>query len=418
MICDTIGLTADSYASMYVHGGSEVEEVYGGLNYADPIFYKMQTITGTAPIAFDSYPGHLTDYTIFGNSYQNGTPTSGNPVDVQSCGDRTSQLFDKSTAVFGKYVNEDGTTTVETGVRTAWTSDFIPVTAGASYTLNRTGSRRGKFYKADKTPYQTTNMDFSGLTTKNTFTIPDTVAYIRFSIFSGVANPDIIMLNKGSTALPYEPYGYYKIPISLGNATVTAYTAEPIRKIGDYADSKTLTTETRNIKKLVLTGNEEFTLHPDVPNLFRAYFVTDYLFKDKIIICCSHYIGAKNSISSYVQNGTTAFYYGAGILERLIYFRDNRFATADAFKSYLAAQYAAGTPVTVWYVLATPTTEPITAPALPTISGQNTLTVDTTVQPSSVSITGHIKPTGYGQLLDVNDVDILDSNSTPIFVHG
>lgn len=42
--------------------------------------------------------------------------------------------------------------------------------------------------------------------------------------------------------------------------------------------------------------------------------------------------------------------------------------------------------------LQTPTTESITLPTIPTINEQNTLTVDTTVQPSSVSITGHIKP--------------------------
>lgn len=61
---------------------------------------------------------------------------------------------------------------------------------------------------------------------------------------------------------------------------------------------------------------------------------------------------------------------------------------------------------------------PETFTTLPTIVGVNTLTVDTTVKPSAVSITGNIKPTGYGQLLDVNDVDIQDVNNVPIFIQG
>jgi len=71
-------------------------------------------------------------------------------------------------------------------------------------------------------------------------------------------------------------------------------------------------------------------------------------------------------------------------------------------KAYLASEYAAGTPVTVWYVLETPTegivNEPLykigdyadeltTTTPIPTAKGSNTLTVDTTVQPSEVSIT-------------------------------
>lgn len=79
------------------------------------------------------------------------------------------------------------------------------------------------------------------------------------------------------------------------------------------------------------------------------------------------------------------------------------------FKSFLAAQYANGTPVTVWYVLATPETGIVNEPlmkigeyadtisfaqagvTIPTVAGANTLTINTTVQPSSMSITGKIR---------------------------
>lgn len=76
----------------------------------------------------------------------------------------------------------------------------------------------------------------------------------------------------------------------------------------------------------------------------------------------------------------------------------------DDFKSYLAAQYSAGTPVTVWYVLAEPETAVVNEPLMrigdysdtlsmeqagaqiPTANGSTTLDVETTVPPSEVYI--------------------------------
>ena len=61
----------------------------------------------------------------------------------------------------------------------------------------------------------------------------------------------------------------------------------------------------------------------------------------------------------------------------------------DSWKSYLAAQYAAGTPVTIAYKLATP--QPIQATgsqSLPTLSGQNVLITNA----DSVTVTGRADP--------------------------
>lgn len=76
-----------------------------------------------------------------------------------------------------------------------------------------------------------------------------------------------------------------------------------------------------------------------------------------------------------------------------------------SLKAWLADQYAAGTPVTIWYALSTPETGIINEPlakigdyadelhsadagvSIPTTKGQNTLTVDTELQPSSMTIT-------------------------------
>lgn len=87
---------------------------------------------------------------------------------------------------------------------------------------------------------------------------------------------------------------------------------------------------------------------------------------------------------------------------------DDKAARVAKFKSYLAAQYAAGTPVTIWYVIATPETAVVNEPlmkigdyadtvsaaqsqvTIPTVNGENVLDVLTEVKPSEVTIKGGI----------------------------
>ena len=60
-----------------------------------------------------------------------------------------------------------------------------------------------------------------------------------------------------------------------------------------------------------------------------------------------------------------------------------------------------------------------TGVTIPTVSGANVLDMTSPVKPSEMYIKGKgIKPTGYGQLTDVNGVNILDKDSRPIYVHG
>ena len=73
--------------------------------------------------------------------------------------------------------------------------------------------------------------------------------------------------------------------------------------------------------------------------------------------------------------------------------------TQTEWKAYLAAQYAAGTPVTVWYVLATEETGIVNEPlmkignyadevsniSIPTVIGKNIIDVETALKPSEIS---------------------------------
>ena len=74
--------------------------------------------------------------------------------------------------------------------------------------------------------------------------------------------------------------------------------------------------------------------------------------------------------------------------------------SVEALKTYLQQQYATGTPVTVWYVLAEPETAVVNEPlmkigdfadeisniTIPTTKGSNTLSINTSVQPSNVQV--------------------------------
>lgn len=197
------------------------------------------------------------------------------------------------------------------------------------------------------------------------------------------------MLNLGSTALPYEPYGY-KLPITVNATEYPIYLGE--------------VETTRRIKKLVLTGEENYieysfsgTLGVYVSNPLDTKYT-------RAMGICSHYP---------VSTSATVNTLWIGVNDTRLYFVGIRDAlgveTAAEVKAWVTQQYANGTPVTVWYVLATPETAIVNEPlmkigdyadtvsfaqaqvTIPTVSGANVLDVPTTVPPSEVLIRGRIK---------------------------
>lgn len=134
--------------------------------------------------------------------------------------------------------------------------------------------------------------------------------------------------------------GQYKLPLTVNGVEYPIY-------LGEVPTA-------RKIKKLVLTGEENWNK--------RSYGNTkhtfEYTFGSRIIRgLCSHYAGYLSANIDkvdgiYLSNTTT------------IIITDLRFTTSADFKAYLATQYAAGTPVTVWYVLAKPETGIVNEPLM------------------------------------------------------
>ena len=158
------------------------------------------------------------------------------------------------------------------------------------------------------------------------------------------------------------------------------------------------------VKKLVLDGTEsEDVLRMPVVNLFY-YKVQNGLSLNSGGCRCTHYIN--NQVPNVQLNNdevkldvTNVW----GSTANVIVFKDTSKATLEDFKTWLQQQYASSTPVTVWYTLDTSETLVINEPlmrigdyadevsgvSIPTTDGANTLSVDTTMQPSDVCVNYH-----------------------------
>ena len=140
----------------------------------------------------------------------------------------------------------------------------------------------------------------------------------------------------------------------------------PLCGINTYKDIINLSTGqiTRDIKKLILTGNEVVYVYANSDIAFRIN-TSDALLNNRYCVC-THFVYQQSPGSSNID-GITA---GAG--DYNLYFTFSLSSAAkfgivagdtNSFKSFLQQQFSAGTPVTVWYVLTTPETKQITVPS-------------------------------------------------------
>jgi hypothetical protein len=338
----------------------------------------VQTLTGQPPLSFKSNGTPLISWSMKGNGSQQGTPTPDNPIMPEFVGVRTGNLWDEDyIGIIGdlKYVPVfvgDGpfTLSTDTPIYSGNAPLFLlsgNVTSGAST------SKNGVYNGVSRT----TNSSNGYIT-------------IAFRRQSEESNPVThkTMLNLGSTALPYEPFGY-KIPITCAGQTVPVYLGQ--------------TQTVRRVRKQVLTGTEDWEKgnYPKT-NSYQFYIPRIKYFPD-----AKSSIPSNNSFCTHFINQETAggIAWGTNFNVYMLISDLPEDATANDFKVYLAAQYSAGTPVTVWYPLETEQTGIINEPlakigdyadelhstdaavTITTAKGNNVLTIDSDLQPSEMSIT-------------------------------
>ena len=337
----------------------------------------VQTLTGIPPLSFPSDGSPLISLSMKGNTQQTGTPSPDNIIMPTFCGVRTANLFDKNAPdrTTTGYIKSDGTIQTSTSFST---SGYIPISGFETITLSGYGGGTDPAYCL----YDSNKEYISGSAYIGRGTLVLTVgeaAFIRMSYRNTAVNAT--MLNAGSPALPYEPFGWAE-KITCGGETTPVYLEQ--------------TQTVRKIRKMVLDGTEGWS--PETTNVFTTYATMPKEgYKDLI---CTHY-GLAASYSDLVSKNNVC----AVSKRPALFIKDSRFTTSADFKAYLAAQYANGTPVTVWYVLATPQTGTINEPlakigdyadelhsedaavTIPTVKGDNMLTVETDLQPSEMTIT-------------------------------
>jgi len=384
--------------------------------------YTVTELEGTLPMSIVSAGKPLMDYRIYGNTEQTGTPTPENPIMPESVGERTENLFnlyrqrsntfvlDSTKYIYGAladrqttypqqitelaYNNDSFTILTTSGAGIGFLVEVEPnTTYTVSYQCDITVSANRTSAALNLITSDSTFGTFWAIYGDNrssTFTTNANTAYVYlvFRAYELRATYSNIMLVEGSTALPYEPYGY-KLPI-LSNSTVTNI------YLGEVET-------TRRIKKLVLTGTEDWRNQFGVSLFNGMGLLNTHPFIIGFVSYSSHYVynPIQTGFNDGLKNGEFGLQRGANYN---LFFKDTRFTRADDFKFYLAAQYAAGTPVTIWYVLAEPeigiVNEPImkigdyadtvsmeqAGVSIPTNNGSTVIDYDGALKPSQMYI--------------------------------
>ena len=161
-----------------------------------------------------------------------------------------------------------------------------------------------------------------------------------------------IQLELSSTPTSYEPYQGDTYDITLPE-TVYGGTVDVVTDKGE-----------KIWEGIVLTGQEDWMLYAD------QFIITSAVSSSVVtyVGICSHYSYGYSPSKVWI-NQNRALFFGADITAS---FDKN----LETFKSYLAAKYAAGTPVTIAYQLATPEAFEGTPQPIPALPGTNTLYTD------------------------------------------
>jgi hypothetical protein len=158
--------------------------------------------------------------------------------------------------------------------------------------------------------------------------------------------------------------------ISSRKQTGTDAAGQPV-----YDNTKGLVT--RNKIKYVFTGNEIISTYTELANTYSfSFLLPDGVGWYLQTTYCSHLVriyGGSTDAQGFFHGDASARVF-LRLLKSLL-----PSANASDLKTWLAAQHAAGTPVIIVYKLATPTTEDITFPALPTYKRTTVISNDNTI---------------------------------------
>lgn len=342
--------------------------------------------SNTASVPFKGYGLTAKIESITGNIHQDGIPSYDNPVEVQMVGDRTENLFDESTLKAG-YVAENGS---------------ITSTSSSVYKTVSTELEKGIYTLSAGNGVKIIRRLYNGVYSASSQALPLTFTFTvddKQTIYVSIRlDPSAdwdnrpIMLNEGIEPLPYEPYGY-KIQILPDKQLIylpTPLAPGEVLKADGTRDikwaKKQITIESITVYGSSVLGICKFSDTDPAPDTVECT-------KSR---CDRAPYGDSSTIGSFYVNQANIVFVGSG---------------SDSL-AILKERYDGAT---VYYQLATPTTEKLDPlPLIPTTEGANTITIDTKVPPSEVTIKVHARKIHYGFKIDKT---VSNSENAVIYTH-
>lgn len=300
-------------------------------------------------------------------------------------------LFDYTKSTESCYLNADGTLATTASYKT---SDFIPVIGGKTYCISKRETVRSKFYNSSK---EVLNDNWATSTdAATTIIIPDEVSYFRFSYcINGDYKVDeaTLQLELGSVETSYEPF--------TGFETTTVQLNQPLRELPNgVKDTIENGVVTRRVGEITFNGSETWLKNAGNTNNWLYHIAITHVNAKGLCDSLPH-----NEIDVINSDGSGINRVGFNFTqyEKVMYLNVGYYMeqagltnTVDNLKTWLQSN-----PITVWYELATPTTEQITLPTLPSWYPYTNAWVETELQPSFVE--WHIKTAGVNQ----NDLTVI-----------
>ena len=361
----------------YDKTGGEWYEVPGGEET-----YVLKTVSGNSIIVSDALAARIKSLVASHATTQSGVPApdspagivcnngtlkwdpvnhrvyaDGTPNVVSVCG---KNLVNVATNVKDRYISASGVISADTGtIPNSQYTDLIPVKVGEKYTWsmisNRTKAGNNRCHGYDANGAWVQQVDFAeggagGVAFSLTVTIPSGVSCLRLSY--GINDTDV-MLEKGAAKTDYEAYS--------GQVA----TVENLLALGENQDEQEIIrgVVTRKTGIHVFDGTEQISASGTYTGCIMYTKANHGWDVDTDIIpLCTHFEGLAKE--AYKERHS-----GQCFLNKNSHFYFCTDMSLNEFQAFLAAQYAANTPLMVIYALAHENTEHVTAQPLSAYSG-------------------------------------------------
>lgn len=327
---------------------------------------------GTAnSMTIDTTEDMFLDIDVYGNQYQ-ASPSPDYPSEIVTVGQNGSveievcnkNLFDKNNAniLDGVYVDGNGYLNGNATRK----SFYVPCEKNTTYSISKILSSVFRVATTNQLPklYLQGTLKFSGDTSeKCTITTSETDTYIVVLYYNSSNDTlaeqkilDSIQIEKGQTATDYIQHESYTKVLPIQEEMLE----------GDYIED----VEHHGWGKYEITGNEDWKKSGN-PNNISYYLIINSILvnidgntfspsssesETKVAIVLSNHFKAisPNQLFEGSENGICLNWVGGEKQMRLGFGLDSDINTVDKLKAWLKSLYDAGTPVIVYYKLATP----------------------------------------------------------------